>query len=120
VYLNTELGVGRSLPFGFHGDARLGIGYLHFFWRRESLELKDGVYVPARDWGKPSVMIPLSLVLGYHGSSDHPHPISPFISAQWVVQTPFIDEAPAMTHLLFFVGVRIDRGGTATAAGGDP
>ena len=109
IYINTELGASRSLPLGFHGDIKLGIGYLHYFWRRKSLELKDGRYVQATDWGRPSVMIPLSIVLGYHGNSTSPSAVAPFISAQWAVQTPFTNEAPAMTHFILYVGFRINR-----------
>jgi hypothetical protein len=108
VFLSTELGVGYALPLGFHSDARLGLGYLHYFWRRQSLELKDGVYVPATDWGKPSIMVPFSLLLGYRGSHERPLRFAPFVSAQWAVQAPFTEEAPAMTHFFLAVGVRID------------
>jgi hypothetical protein len=110
VFLSTELGFGYSLPLGLHSDVRLGVGYLHYYWRRESLVLKDGVYVPAMDWGRPSLMIPLSVVLGYRGSPNHPLLVAPFVSAQWAAQTPFTDEAPAMTHFFLAVGVRINLG----------
>jgi hypothetical protein len=108
VFLSSELGVGYELPLGFHADARLGLGYLHYFSRRQTLELKDGVYVPARDWGKPSIMVPFSLLLGYRASHENPLRFAPFISAQWAVQAPFTEEAPAMTHFFLAVGVRID------------
>jgi len=53
-------------------------------------------------------MVPLSVVLGYRGSSARPLPVAPFVSAQWAVQGLFLDEAPAMPHLLLLLGVRID------------
>lgn len=117
LFLDAELGVGTSLPFGLHGDARLGVGYLHYFWRRETLKLEDGVYVPARDWGRPSVLVPFSIALGYRGGPHRPLAVAPFVSAQWAVQAPFIEEAPAMTHFFLLVGVRIDRGGAPLGAG---
>jgi hypothetical protein len=107
LFVDTELGFGYALPLGFHADLRLGIGYLHYFWRRKRLELEDGVYVQARDWGSPSFMIPLSLVIGYRGSSENPWPVAPFVSAQWAAQVPFTTELPAMTHFFLLAGVRI-------------
>jgi hypothetical protein len=117
VFLDAELGVGYELPLGFHTDLRLGVGYLHYFWRRESLELKDGVYVQARDWGKPSLMVPLTLMLGYRGSPTHPLTVAPFVSAQWAAQALFLDEIPVMTHFFLAVGVRIDLGRSTQDAG---
>lgn len=110
VFLSTEFGFGYALPIGFHTDLRLGVGYLHYFWRRETLVLKDGEYVQATDWGRPSVMVPLSVILGYRGNPDYPLPVAPFVSLQWAVQAPFTDEAPAMTHFFLALGVRIDLG----------
>ena len=117
VFLDTELGVSHTLPLGFHADLRLGVGYLHSFWRRETLELKDGKYVHARDWGRPSLIVPLSIVIGYRGGSPRPLTIAPFISAQWAVQAPFTNESPVMTHLFLHVGVRINRGSVTATAG---
>jgi hypothetical protein len=110
LFLGSELGIGYALPLGLHTDLRLGAGYLHYFWRRKSLELKDGAYVQVTNWGRPSIMFPLSIVLGYRGPPERPLPVAPFISMQWAVQTPFVEESPAMTHLFFLVGVRIDWG----------
>lgn len=108
--LEPELGIGRSIPGGFQADLRLGLGYLHYFWRRETLELKDGRYVKAADWGHPSLIVPLSLTLQYRGDSTDPLSVSPFVSARWAGQGLFLDEVPAMTHLFLFGGVRIERG----------
>ena len=102
LFLNTELGSRYALPLGFHADVRLGVGYMHYFWRRKVLELKDGVYVPVTDWGKPALMVPLSVELGYHGRA-----IAPFVSVQWAVLGLFLDEVPALPHLLMLVGARI-------------
>lgn len=117
VFLDTGLGAGYALPLGFHADLRLGIGYMHYFWRRKSLELKNGMYVQAKDWGKPSLMVPLSVVLGYRGSSTRPLAVAPFISAQWAVQALFLDEIPVMTHFFLMAGVRIEWWRAAPAAG---
>lgn len=115
--LEPELGIGRSLPGGFHADLRLGLGYMHYFWRREVLELEDGRYVEARDWGRPSLILPLSLNLGYRGDPDSPVSIQPFVSARWGVQGLFLEEVPAMTHLFLLGGVRIERGGDTSDEG---
>lgn len=117
VFLDAELGISYALPLGFHADGRLGVGYLHYFWRRETLELKDGVYVPARDWGKPSIMVPLSVILGFRGNPDHPFVVAPFVSAQWAAQALFTDEISAMTHFFLAVGVRIDLGRSTPSKG---
>ena len=85
ISLEPELGIGRSLGGGFQADLRIGLGYMHYFWRRESLELKEGEYVEATDWGKPSLILPLSLTLGYPGPTDDPLSVSPFITGRWGV-----------------------------------
>lgn len=117
VFLTGEAGAGYAFSFGLHADLRLGAGYMHYFWRRKTLELKNGEYVQARNWGKPSVFLPLSIVLGYRGRSAHPLIVAPFVSAQWAVQTPFTDETPAMTHFSLAVGVRFNLW-SSTPAGG--
>lgn len=109
ISLEPEVGVGRRLPGGMHADLRLGLGYMHYFWRRQTLALKDGSYVEATDWGKPSVILPLSLTLGYRGNRENPLTVSPFVSARWGVQGLFLEEVPAMTHLFLLGGVRIER-----------
>jgi hypothetical protein len=119
VFADTELGGSYALPLGFHADLRLGVGYMYHFWRRETLELKDGVYTPATDWGKLSIMAPLSVVLGYRGHRDSALPVAPFVSAQWAVQGPFVDEAPVMTHFFLLVGIRIDWRGAPNTTGSD-
>jgi hypothetical protein len=83
---------------------------MHYFWRRETLELENGVYSPATDWGRPSLMVPLSVMLGYRGSSARPLAVSPFVSARWAAQVLFTEEIPAMTHLFLLFGVRIEWG----------
>jgi hypothetical protein len=111
VFLNTELGVRQALPLGFYADMRVGVGDMHYFWRRKSLELKDGSYVQATNWGKPSLMLPLSVGLGYRGSSTRPIAVVPFVSMQWVIQALFADEVPVMTHHFILFGVRMSTGG---------
>jgi hypothetical protein len=110
VSIVPELGVGRRLPGGLHADVSLGLGYMHYFWRRKTLELKEGKYVEARDLGKPSAVLPLSVTIGYRGDSDHPVKVAPFLSARWAAQGMFLDEVSAMTHFSLLGGVRIERG----------
>ena len=117
VSLEPEIGVGRTIPGGFQADLRLGLGYMHYFWRRETLELKDGTYTPTKSWGKPSVVLPLSLTFGYGGDPDKPLSVAPFVSARWAVQGLFLDEVPAMTHLFLLGGVRIQRGSEELTGG---
>jgi hypothetical protein len=109
--VEPELRIGRRLPGGFHTDLGLGLGYMHYFWRRETLELRDGRYVDARDRGSPSLILPLSWTLGYRGSTARPLVVSPFVSARWGVQLLFKDEVPVMTHLSLSGGIRIQRNG---------
>ena len=111
IFLNTELGIRHSLPLGFYADMRLGVGDMHYFWRRKSLALEDGKYVQATNWGKPSLMVPLSVTLGYRGSSTRSAAVVPFVSMQWAIQALFTDEVPVMTHNLVLVGVRMSAGG---------
>jgi hypothetical protein len=116
VFVDAELGLGRTLPLGLHADMRLGVGYLHYFLRRETLELEDGEYVSARDWGRPSLIVPLSLVLGYQGSRRQSR-VEPFLSFQWAAQGVFKPEVPALTHFLVLAGARF-RLGSPQGAGG--
>ncbi len=108
VFVDSELGIGRGLPFGFSAELRLGAGYLHYFWRRKVLELEDGEYVEATNWGKPSVMVPFSAVLGYRDIPAGPMTVTPFISAQWAVQMLLIDESDVMTHVFLLIGARVN------------
>jgi hypothetical protein len=117
VSIEPELGIGRSIAGGFQADLRLGLGYMHYFWRRETLKLENGRYVEATDWGKPSLILPLSVTLGYRGSSRHPLSVSPFVSARWAAQGLFLDEVPVMTHLFLLGGVRIQRDPEDTSGG---
>jgi len=110
VSLEPELRIGRTLPGGLNADLGLGLGYMHYFWRRKTLELEDGSYVEATSWGRPSVILPLSLTLAYRGGPGRSGSVSPFISARWGVQGLFLEEIPAATHLFLLGGVRIQRG----------
>jgi len=118
VSIEPELGIGRSLPGGFHADLRLGLGYMHYFWRRERMELNHGRWTEAADLGRPSLIVPLSATLGYRGNEDDPPSIAPFFTARWGVQGLFLEEAPAMTHLQFLGGVRIVPKQHTTIEGG--
>lgn len=117
ISLEPELGIGRSLAGGFHADLRLGLGYMHYFWRRKTLEFNEGRYEESRSWGKPSLILPLSATLGYRGDSGDPLSVSPFVTARWGVQGMFLSEVPAMTHFLLLGGVRIERGQNDTGGG---
>jgi hypothetical protein len=77
VSIEPELGIGWRMGGGFQADLRMGLGYMHYFWRRKTLELKEGRYAEATDWGRPSLILPLSFSLGYPGSSMDPSPCPP-------------------------------------------
>ncbi len=109
VSLEPEVGVGRALPGGLYTDLRLGVGYMHYFWRRPRLELVDGRYVPDADWGNPSLIVPLSATVAYRGDPGDPLPVSPFVSARWGVQGLFRSEVAVATHLFLLGGVRLER-----------
>jgi hypothetical protein len=120
VFANCAFGMERSIAWGLVADLRLGLGYMHFFWRRKTLAFRDGKYVSARDWGHSSLLVPLSTSLGYEGTGARPWRVSPFLRLQWAVQTPVTEEAAVMTHLFFFVGTRIRWGGNPIAPAGGP
>lgn len=107
--LEPEFGVGRHLPAGLHADLRLGLGYMHYFWRRKSLKLEDGRYVGTTGWGMPSLVLPLSLTLGYRGDPARPTAVAPFISARWTAQGLFLPEVPVVSRFSVFAGVRVAR-----------
>ncbi len=113
VSLEPEIGISRTLPGGCYSDVRIGVGYLHYFWRRQRLELKDGRYAPVSDWGSPSMIIPMSATLAYRGNPDAPLEVSPFVSARWGVQGLFRSEVSVATHMFLLGGVRIERQPTA-------
>jgi len=116
--LDTEVGLGRALPLGLHADLRLGLGYLHYFWRRQGFALRDGRYVHKTDLGRPSFLVPLAIVLGHRGRSSRTPAISPFICGRWAIQVLFLDDAPVMTHLHLLAGVRLQWGGRGAARAG--
>jgi hypothetical protein len=117
ITADTELGIRRWLPLGLDVDLRVGAGYMHYFWRRQTLVLEGGRYVKARDWGRPSLVIPMSLVLGYSGNGANRLSMSPFICARWAVQALFKEEIPVMTHFILSAGLRMDWGGRSTPSG---
>ncbi len=106
--VEPEVGVSRSVPGGFHTDLSLGLGYLHYFWRRPTMELEDGRYVEATDFGRPSLLVPVSMTVGYRGAAENPAQVQPFLTARWGVQGLFQPEVAVMTHLRFMGGVRIE------------
>jgi hypothetical protein len=110
VSIEPELGIGRSLPGGLHADLRLGLGYMHYFWRRERMELENGEWVEANELGRSSLLVPLSATVGYRGTRDDPPSVAPFLAARWGVQGVFIDETPALSHFQLLGGIRIERG----------
>lgn len=111
VSLDTGLGIGRTLPLGLHADFRLGVGYLHCFFRRRELELRHGEWVETRRLGRPSLLVPASLMVGYGGPPGWPLAVAPFFAARWGFQALFLEEMPVMSHLQLLVGVRIQRHG---------
>lgn len=118
VSIEPELGIGWRMGGGFQADFRIGLGYMHYFWRRKTLEMKEGRYVEARDWGSPSLILPLSLTLGYPGTLSDPLSVSPFVTARWGIQGLFLKEVPVMTHLQFLGGVRIEDDESKPGGGG--
>jgi len=115
--LEPEVGISRTFADGFHTDLKVGLGYMHYFWRRKSLELKDGEYVEAGSWGRPSINLPLSLTLGYRGHPEDPLTVAPFVTGRWGIQGLFLDEVPVMTHFFLLGGVRIHEGKELQAGG---
>ena len=107
--IEPEVGIGRSLPAGFFADLRLGVGYLHYFWRRKRMKLDEGRYVDAEGFGNPSVILPLSVSLGYRGRGNQPISVSPFVTARWGIQGLFVEKVPVMTHLQLLGGVRLTQ-----------
>ena len=109
ISVEPSVGVGKTSGGGFHIDTRIGLGYMHYFWRRKTLELEDGRWYEAPTRGRPSAILPLSVTFGYRGRAEDPLQVSPFVTGRWVLQGMFLDEIPAMTHLSIMGGVRIHR-----------
>lgn len=107
LYLDTESGTRFTAPFGFYADVNAGLGYMHYFLRRETMVLKNGSYVREPDRGMPSIIVPMSLSLGYSGKPDQQPLFAPFLSIRWILQGMFLEEIPAMSHMLLMAGVRI-------------
>lgn len=110
VSLVPSVGMGKTFRGGLQTDARIGFGYMHYFWRRETLELKNGRYVDSGNLGRPSIVLPLSVTIGYRGRAEEPLSVSPFVTGRWAIQELFLEEVPAITHLSVLGGVRINRG----------
>lgn len=110
ISVEPEVGIGLALPGGFTSDLRLGLGYMHWFWRRKTFELQDEGWAEPSNLGRPSLTLPLSFSLGYTGDSSDPLPVSPFLMVRWSLQGMFLEETPAMTHMQLLGGVRVHPG----------
>ncbi len=108
--LTPEVGLGRRLAGGLHADVRVGLGYMHFFWRRTTWRAEGGRFQKVPRLGRASVALPLTLSLGYRGSDRRPIQIQPYASVRWTIQGIFLKGIPAMTHLELLGGLRINRG----------
>ena len=117
ISVEPEIGISREVAGGVHAQVGLGMGYLHYFWRRKTMELKDGRYVEATDLGSPSMIFPLSLTLGYRGDAHDPVSVAPFLTARWGVQALLQEEVPIMTHFQLLGGIRVKRGGSGHRGG---
>lgn len=111
--VTPEVRFTRDLAGGVRGGLGVGLGYLHYFWRRKTMVLRDGAWVEGTNRGRPSVQLPFSATLEYQGNGDRPLMVSPLVTARWGVQGLFLKEVPVLSHFSLLGGVRIrdDHGG---------
>lgn len=104
LYIQSGIGWGIIRKKGGFFDVALKGGYGHWFNRRQVFILKDGEYVEKRNTGKPSLLIGIHLSYGFYLSR---FPLSPYFKYSWMIQTPFIDDIPILSHNMLNLGIKL-------------
>ena len=96
---------------GLFFNADIGLGYQLSLAPVYMYELNEnGEYVRDKFVGRSSIIIPVSVKLGYIFQKMK-HPVSIFVKYKWFVQAPFIDDVPIVPHgaLHFGLGIGLNR-----------
>ncbi|TAD98091.1 MAG: hypothetical protein EAZ97_11365 [Bacteroidetes bacterium] len=91
VYLATGIGYRYTMDLGLFVDGSLEVGYLHYFRPFATMTFKDGLYESGYDFGKPSVILPFTISIGYDFSNLTEYYWSIFLRYKWFLQTPYND-----------------------------
>jgi hypothetical protein len=94
---------------GFFFNSDIGLGYQLSLAPVYMYELNEnGEYVRDKFVSRSSIIIPVSVKLGYIFQKMK-YPVSIFVKYKWFVQAPYIDEAPIVPHgsLHFGLGIRL-------------
>jgi hypothetical protein len=92
---------------GFGAGINLGVGYLHSFNDLQQFKLNaQGQYEKTGAFGRPNVMIPIGLNLGYLFTSKDNRQVRPFIEYQLWLQTPFAKAyIPILPNSALHIGI---------------
>ena len=99
----------RSSGLFFNAD--IGLGYQLSLAPVYMYELNEnGEYVRDKFVGRSSIIIPVSVKLGYIFQKMK-YPVSIFVKYKWFVQAPYIDDVPIVPHgaLHFGLGIGLNR-----------
>jgi len=85
-------------------DIPLGLGYLHSFYPNDLYEQTDnGDFEVVSQLGRSHLYANLGVGLTYLGSSK----VQPFIRQELLLETPFANGIPVITHSILKIGVHI-------------
>ena len=90
IFLSSELGFRYRSSIGLFAQASVGAGYLHAFYPGEVYEFDDTEqrFQKATNTGRSSLLIPVSLGLGYKLGSD-PYAPEVLVFYQYAPELPF-------------------------------
>lgn len=107
VQLYSEGGYRRTVWNGIGVELRLGAGYLHAISAEEIFHLKNGVYEPAKGWGRPQFMGSAAFGLSYRWLKGRRAPRL-FVEEQFFLQMPFVKSyVPLMPNTALHLGAAI-------------
>jgi hypothetical protein len=107
IQLYSEAGYRYLFKCGWYAEGMLGAGYIHSIPDVQIFILKDGKYVKKKNFGKPEMMIPVSLAVGYDLEKKCNTPLRIFLQYQLWMQTPFVNKyVPLLPNTALHLGVR--------------
>lgn len=110
--LDFAIGCNIKPKSGLFFNSDIGLGYHLSLTPVYMYELNDyGEYVRDKSVSRSSIIIPVSVKLGYNFDKTK-YPVSIFVKYKWLVQTPYIDDVvPIVPHgtLHFGLGIGLKR-----------
>ena len=111
VQLYSDFNYRFQLSTGFGVGANAGLGYVHSFNGVQQFKANaQGQYEKTGKLGRPNVMIPVGLNVGYAFTLKNDTQLRPFIEYQLWLQTPFAKEyIPILPNSALHIGIAISK-----------